>query len=175
MDMTNSCTVAELPANRRADWYLVQCKSRQDERAEENLTRQGYECLRPLACRIRVVREQRKFFFESLFPGYLFVNLPDNANWSPLRSTRGVSHVVSFGGRPLPVANSLVLKLRNRCELIEDPDVKSGDGARVLERDYAELDTILMANDGEERAIMLVSYLSRQQGLSFSAPKIAVC
>ncbi|HCJ30844.1 MAG TPA: transcription/translation regulatory transformer protein RfaH, partial [Pseudomonas sp.] len=78
-------------------WYLVQCRVRQDERAEENLTRQGYECLRPTITRERLLRGRRQSVVESLFPGYLFIRLGAEADWGPLRSTRGVLRVVGFG------------------------------------------------------------------------------
>lgn len=35
---------------------------------------------------------------ESLFPGYLFIQLDQlNDNWHPIRSTRGVNQLVTFG------------------------------------------------------------------------------
>lgn len=36
-------TVQRVPSlAAQGDWYLVQCKPKQDERAEDNLVRQGY-------------------------------------------------------------------------------------------------------------------------------------
>ncbi|HSA40732.1 MAG TPA: transcription termination/antitermination NusG family protein, partial [Mycobacterium sp.] len=46
---------------------------------------------------------------ESLFPGYLFIQLDAQSNWAPLRSTRGVSRLVVFSGYPLPVPAGLIL------------------------------------------------------------------
>jgi transcriptional antiterminator RfaH len=43
---TNLNLFAAAP-DQTAGWYLVQCKSRQDERAQEHLVRQGYRCYRP--------------------------------------------------------------------------------------------------------------------------------
>ncbi len=72
-------------------WYTIQCKPREEARAEANLDRQGYRTFRPLirqpigrgGCRTAVT--------ESLFPRYLFAQLCDVAeNWAPIRSTRGV-------------------------------------------------------------------------------------
>lgn len=45
----------------------------------------------------RIVRGSRQAIVESLFPGYLFIALAENANWAPLRSTRGVNRLVAFG------------------------------------------------------------------------------
>lgn len=79
-------------------WYLIQCKPRQDSRAEENLTRQDFKCYRPTHRVERVQRGRRTTSMESLFPGYLFIQLDQlNDNWHPIRSTRGVNQLVTFG------------------------------------------------------------------------------
>ena len=101
-------------------WYLLQCKPRQDERAEENLLRQGYHCYRPQHQRERILRGQRQTVSESLFPGYLFIQLGPLDNWAPLRSTRGVSRLVAFGNQPLPVSAELIAQLRRRCNASDD-------------------------------------------------------
>ena len=123
MNIRNAISESALCSRQKA-WYQVQCKPRQDHQAEENLQRHGYACTRPVCRRVRIVRGQPRTVQESLFPGYLFINLPASTDWSPLRSIRGVSHIVSFGGRPLPVANSVVLKLQHRDELMSNFHVK---------------------------------------------------
>jgi transcriptional antiterminator RfaH len=154
-------------------WYLVQCKSRQDQRAEENLLRQGYACARPVCLRGRIVRGRREYVQESLFPGYLFINLPANASWSSVRSTRGVGRLVSFGGMPLPVCADLVMQLQARAEPIECLPFNSGDSVRILDEGFAELEAVFLTMDGEERAILLVDFLNRQQQVSLSLAKIS--
>lgn len=140
----------------KSAWYLVQCKPRQDNRAEEHLTRQGYECMRPLCRRERLVRR------ESLFPGYLFINLPDDTNWAPLRSTRGVNRVVSFGGKPLAVRGEVITELLSRT-VVSQPAFTVGDRVRLLKGGLSVLDAIFMSSDGEERVILLIKLLHRQQ------------
>lgn len=151
---------------RQKCWYLVQCKPRQDERAEQNLVRQGYEVSRPKYRYQRIFRGQRQWAQESLFPGYLFINLPDESNWAPLRSTRGVGRVVSFGGTPLAVNDSLVEQLQSRAENALRTELKAGDSVRIIEGGFAELDAIFMAMDGEERVILLIGLLNCQQQIS---------
>lgn len=74
-----------------AAWYLAQCKPRQDERAQQHLENQGYTCYRPQYRRERVLGGRLQAQMESLFPGYLFIQLAGDSNWSPLRSTRGLA------------------------------------------------------------------------------------
>ncbi|MFQ6576122.1 transcription/translation regulatory transformer protein RfaH [Pseudomonas sp. UM16] len=154
-------------------WYLVQCKPRQDQRAEDNLARQGYECTRPKCKRERVSRGLLQVKIESLFPGYLFIQMSDDSNWAPLRSTRGVSHVVSFGGRPLPVSEELVQRFQRQAEIEITTGYKVGDNVRVTNSSFAELDAIFMAMDGEERVILLIKLLNHQQQVSLSLADIA--
>ena len=165
MQVNRYGTDLHLHAHKKSAWYLVQCKSRQDERAEENLTRQGYECARPVCRRERIVRGKRITSQESLFPGYLFIYLPDSVNWAPLRSTRGVNRVVSFGGKPLAVNQELVTRLQNRIEDIK-PAFVAGERVRILEGGLGALDAIFMSADGEERVILLINLLHRQQTVS---------
>lgn len=147
-------------------WYLVQCKPRQDERAEDNLSRQGYECARPTCRRERIVRGQRQTSIESLFPGYLFIQMSDNANWAPLRSTRGIARVVAFGGQPLRVAGELIDQLQQRSKSEVIKIFNAGDNVRILDSGLSEIDAVFMAMEGEERVILLINMLNRQQQIS---------
>ncbi|MSU96877.1 transcription/translation regulatory transformer protein RfaH [Pseudomonas mandelii] len=154
-------------------WYLVQCRSRQDQRAEENLLRQGYVCARPICLRERVVRGRRRSVQESLFPGYLFINLPPSTDWSPLRSTRGVSRLVSFGGTPLAVCGDLVAHFQKTVEAVSSFPFTKGDSVKILDDGFAELDAVFLTMDGDERAVLLVDFLSRQQQVSLPLAKIS--
>ena len=95
-----------------ARWYLIQTKPRQEARAEEHLLRQHFECYRPLKAPAPLRGSQGTKSGEALFPGYLFIRLDCiHDNWYPIRSTRGVSRVVSFGGQPTPVRDELIEQL----------------------------------------------------------------
>jgi transcriptional antiterminator RfaH len=156
-------------------WYLIQCKPRQDQRAEEHLIRQGYECFLPVCDCERWVRGERRYHQEPLFPGYLFINLPEGANWSPLRSTRGVARIVSFGGRPLAVSAQLISQTKARAA---EPtgqlkQFKAGDNVHIVGGWEGDFNAIFMAEDGMDRVILLIDMLNRQQQVSVSVSRIA--
>ena len=148
-------------------WYLVQCKSRQDQRAEENLLHQGHVCARPICHRERVVLARLQSVQESLVPGYLFINLPPNADWSPLRSTRGVSRLVIFGGTP----SDLVAHFQKPVESVLSLSFTRGDNVKILDGGFADLDAVFLTMDGGERAIRLIDFLSRQRQVSLPLAK----
>lgn len=148
-------------------WYLLQCKARQDERAEEHLQRQGYTCFRSTYSRERHLNGQRRIITESLFPGYLFIQLSLQDSWSPLRSTRGVSRVVAFGGYPLPISDALVDELQERDhQAIVTTLFKPGENVRINEGPFAELEAVFLTMEGEERVVLLMNFLQREQRIS---------
>lgn len=150
-----------------AGWYLVQCKPRQDERAQCNLRNQGFVCYRPVR-RVQKVRQRRRVsVVESLFPGYLFIRLDRlQDNWSSIRSTRGVSHIVSFAKEPARVPAALINQLKtSESDCIEHAAFRAGDHVRIIEGAFSELEAIYLREDGSERAILLLNLLHRQQEL----------
>lgn len=145
-----------------AAWYLIQTKPRQEARAEEHLVRQQFECYRPTQPPGRTPKT-RRVNSEALFPGYLFIRMDLSNSWYPIRSTRGVARVVSFGGHPCPVPEALIGQIRQRSLI---PAAASafvhGDAVRVR-TGAGELQGIFLSDDGEERAVILLTLMQRQQ------------
>ena len=140
-------------------WYLIQTKPHQELRAEENLGRQGFSCYRP------VVGQGGRA--QPLFPGYLFIRLDQqHDNWFPIRSTRGVARLVSFGAQPLAVADDLVEGIRQRLAAMPERRASGfheGQMVRVKCAGDCEVDAIFLSDDGTERALILLNLLQREQ------------
>lgn len=164
-----------LPARAERVWYLVQCKPREDLRAHTHLTRQGFTCFCPM---LRAGSRRGNKITQRpspLFPGYLFIHLHNGDNWSVLRSTRGVSRVVSFAGRPCRVPESIVEQLRQRCdgdELLSDPP-KPGDHVQVSIGEQSELDAIFLAMDGTQRVLLLLKLLNTEVQVSVPLSRLS--
>ena len=90
-------------------WYVVHTKPRQETRALENLENQGFKCFLPMM-QVQKLRNQRvQTVTEPMFSRYLFIQLNDETqNWGPIRSTLGVSKLVSFGHQPAKVPSEFV-------------------------------------------------------------------
>ena len=97
-------------ANER--WYLVQCKPRESFRALRHLENQGYTCFHPTHSVKRKRSNSIVLLLEPLFPHYLFVLLDSSVNWSSIRSTRGVAHLVLFNGIPASLDTALIDNLK---------------------------------------------------------------
>lgn len=155
--------------NPLSHWYLIQCKPRQDARAEENLVRQNFNCYRPTRLIEHVRKEQKTYKVESLFPGYLFIQLDKlNDNWHPIRSTRGVSHVVAFGNQPIAVPDKLIENLKRRLteKLRKEPNLAAGDRVHFNVGNSSSFDAIFLSRSGEERILILLQMMHREHILS---------
>ena len=91
-------------------WYVLLCKAKQDHVAEENLMRQGFTCYRPEVIDTTNGKPVKK----SLFPGYIFVFLSRNQDWSPIRSTKGIQRFVQFGVEPKSVSATIIDEIKKR-------------------------------------------------------------
>ncbi len=149
-----------------ARWYVLQSRPRQEKRALENLRNQGFECLLPLYQRDRLRRGKRVQVDEPLFPRYLFVRLDQIvSNWYALRSTYGVSHIVRFGETPAAIADAVVARFA-QCDPVDRHLFKSGDTVNIASGPFAGLEGIYDQDDGEQRVIILLDFMSKQQRLS---------
>ena len=148
-----------------AQWYLIQSKPRQEVRAEENLRNQHFACYCPLHSVEKIHKGKRTVTQQPLFPGYLFINLCKlTDNWHSIRSTRGVQRLVTFANEPLPVPDEIIHNLQSRLLDIGDkPLFESGAQVTITEGPFKDLDAIFCKADGEERAIILLNLLHRQQ------------
>lgn len=154
------------------DWYAVHTKPRQEQRALVNLERQGYECYLPILTVEVLSRGATKTRDEALFPRYLFIRLDAEGtgkSWAPIRSTKGVNRLVSFGADPAKVDVRLIEDLRSRDPLKIDSRPKpftQGERVLVAEGPFAGLEAIYQMDDGESRAMVLIELLSRSTRLA---------
>ncbi|AOG12610.1 MULTISPECIES: transcription/translation regulatory transformer protein RfaH [unclassified Agrobacterium] len=149
-------------------WYLVHTKPRRELCALENLERQGYECYLP-AYTAEVVRSGTlEVAVQPLFPRYLFVRLgrgPTAKSWTPIRSTIGVSRLVSFGTEPTPVDDRLIeiLKAREARHGAEPvPLFRSGEKVALTHGAFDGIEGVYQMTDGDRRAMVLIELLSRR-------------
>lgn len=103
--------------NDHEPWYLVQLKPGGFERAVTNLARQGYESFMPLREETRRRAGHWDTRLRPLFPGYLFVKVPDNRQqWRSINATYGVSRLIALeAGRPTQIPPGLVAALQVGC------------------------------------------------------------
>lgn len=146
-------------------WFVIHTKPRQEQRALHNLQQQGYTCYLPLLPVERLQRGELVQTREALFPRYLFVKLDPSAqgrSWAPIRSTKGVSRLVTFGDTPAKVDEALIVNLQRNEQTQETrPLFSAGDRVEVADGAFAGLEGLYQTSDGEKRALVLIEMLSK--------------
>lgn len=148
-------------------WYALQHKPAQGDRALAHLQNQGIACFYPKITVEKIKAGKRTKKLEPLFPGYLFVNLEQtDPMWSKLRSTRGVIRVVSFANKPAAISDDVIQHIKDSLHTVaEQGGIKPGQSVELDEGPFKGLSAIFQAYDGEERAIVLISFMQKQQTL----------
>lgn len=149
-------------------WYLVHTKPRQEKCALENLQRQGFQCYLPTLPSEKLCQGVLTVANEPLFPRYLFIRLGhgDSASsWAPIRSTKGVSRLVSFGAEPAKVADSLIEALCTQEASVQTEPrrlFRPGERVRLTKAPFTGIEGICQMADGERRIMVLIELLSKQ-------------
>lgn len=153
-------------------WYLIYTKPRMEKVAEENLNRQGYETYLPMVTNRRRRNNRYTNVIEAFFPRYLFICLSSKTdNWSPIRSTLGVSGLVRFGGMPAAVPQELVIVLQsNENELghqeTRSKEIKTGDKVEIIDGPFSGYQGIYCKKKSAERVTILLDIIGKQSAIT---------
>jgi len=162
-------------------WYAVFCKPRQETVAEANLANQGFAVYLPRLTSPRRRAGRWIDTVEPLFPRYLFVAADlETRSLAPIRSTKGVSGLVRFGGEPAVVPDNLIEALRQRedaatgLHVCARPLFAPGDRVKLLQGPLAGLEGAFAAETGDLRVIVLMEMLGRLNRLEVSRDWVAI-
>jgi transcriptional antiterminator RfaH len=152
-----------------ARWYVVQTKPRQEYRALEQLQNQHYTCFLPTLQVKKVIAGKLATAVEPLFSRYLFIRLDTTTtNWGPIRSTRGVSGLVVFGGRYATLPDDTVTALQSTPQAAPRHLFEVGDKVTITQGPLAGLEGLYQLPDGEARAFVLIELMRQPHKLSIA-------
>ena len=157
-------------------WYLVHTKPRQEDIAQANLERQGYDCYLPQMRIERIRRRKAAVTTEPMFPRYLFIRLDSSdqgKSWSPIRSTLGVGQLVHFGARAAKVDDNLIDLLRKRERAMPTEAMfHRGDSVVIADGPFAGIEAIYQTADAERRAFILLEILAKPVSMHIDAGRL---
>ena len=153
-------------------WYLLQCKPREERRAKLNLQNQGLTVFLP---EMPAVKKTKKGFSETeevLFPGYLFINLNKTLdNWFVIRSTRGVSRLVSFGQVPAKIPEIVIDRIKVQTQINDGKQLypfDKGDKVIITTGPFKDLQAVFGCRQGQQRAWVFLELLGKWQRLEIN-------
>lgn len=148
-------------------WFVVYTKARQEQVALDNLARQQFEAYCPQIAITKRRKTQLTSLIEPFFPRYIFLkfNLRTD-NWAPIRSTRGVSGLVRFGGVPRQVPERLItaLKANENTEHLQQVTRKTwkpGDLVEIEQGPFAGYRCIFQTERSADRVAVLLNIVGK--------------
>ncbi len=153
-------------------WFLVMTKPQMESVAYDNLLRLGYELYLPYWSSLKKQRGKWVLVESPMFPRYMFARVNSlEQSISPVRSTRGVSHIVKFGLKLATISDALISDIR---ELEESSNIRSkglspfqkGEQVQVVEGPFKGVDAEVLSCD-QQRVILLLNVLGKRQSLEF--------
>lgn len=163
-----------------AHWYVVQTQANGEERAAQNLLRQGYEIYLPRYLKRRRHSRKVDYTAKPLFPRYLFVAIDvATQRWRSIQSTFGVSCLVSNGQRPAKLHESVIRALQARedekgfIRLDSKPTFAHGDKVRVLAGAFMDDSGLFNGLADHNRVSILLEMLGRKVRVFLDADMVA--
>ena len=114
-------------------WYAIHTHAKQEARAESNLLAWNVETFVPRyrSRRANQFRSEPIFQIRPLFPRYIFARFDAEDIFHKVRYTRGVHSIVSAGGWPVPLDDTLIAMMKARQDenglICLSDNIKSGD------------------------------------------------
>ncbi|NMH65588.1 transcription/translation regulatory transformer protein RfaH [Shewanella salipaludis] len=157
-------------------WYLLYCKAREEQRAQQNLALQELETYLPMMTCQKRTKGGLRVSKTPLFPSYIFIHFdPLQTSVGRIHSTRGVVRLVGCKEDITPIDDRIIhgLKLRELSlsategtfSGLEPAEVelKSGDRIRFSEGPFAELEGIFEEQCANKRCFVLFDILGQQK------------
>ena len=151
------------------DWVVAYCHANAEARAGEHLRRQGYEVYLPRYKKTRRHARKVETVIRPLFPRYIFIGLDQGTTpWRPIRSTVGVSHLITAGERPLVAPDWIVDQLRageDDAGLYSQTDENSfnkGDAVEIIDGPFFERQGVFDGLNDNQRVAVLLDIMGRQ-------------
>ena len=163
-----------------AHWYVVQTHINREAKAATNLERQGFGVYLPRYLKRRSHARKIDFLARPLFPRYLFVAIDlATQRWRSIQSTIGVSHLVSWGGKPASVDGGVINALKARendagfIKLERCAGFSRGDRVRVVKGAFVDNLALVENVSDHERVAVLLDLLGRKVRVFVGADLIA--
>ena len=152
------------------NWYLIKTKPQQEAIATQNLTNQDFNVFFPKA----VINNKTT----PLFPSYLFIELDDKIqNWTPIRSTKGVSNFVRFGLSFAKVPNQIINLIKTQQQqtiekMINICSHHKGDYLEIQTGAFKGQQAIFQNYNSSDRVTVLLKLIGQQQAITLDQREV---
>jgi transcriptional antiterminator RfaH len=142
-------------------WFVVRTKPGAEHRVETHLSNQKIETFLPLIQNHQYRNGNVIQTIKPFFRNYLFARLDLNLHYYKVKWTRGVSKLLGFGDRPIPISDKVVLAIKDRIgmdNLVKlEEELKEGDIVQITSGPFKELNGIFqkkISDNGRVRILL---------------------
>lgn len=161
----------------RPRWYVVHTYSGHENRVaatlkqridSEHLEDKILDVLVPTQDKIEIRSGKKETVKEKIFPGYILVKmLLDDASWTAIRTTQGVTSFVGMSNKPTPIPDHEVSSIVKFMQQGAQPTFKQvysdGDTVKIIDGPFAEFIGKVDSVDKEKGKVrVLVSIFGRE-------------
>ena len=148
-------------------WFLVYTKAKEEQRAKKHLENQGFQIFLPMIAFAKM-NQSKSAIVEAMFPRYLFVNINlERDNWTCIKSTRGVSHMVVFGQRFAEMPNQVIAYLKSGADknhifkqAITRQEFQKGDKLVIEKGIFKDKEATFLSKKSKERVRILLRFVN---------------
>jgi transcription antitermination factor NusG len=144
-------------------WFALYVKPRHEKVVDESVKSKGYTSFLPTFRNRHRSGGRIQEVDLPLFPGYLFCRF-DPVDRLPLLKIPGVFQVVSFGGKPMPIEDIQLERLRIVARSGSGrpwPYLPSGTRVRIAQGALQGLEGILISSKGTNRLVVSIDMMQR--------------
>jgi len=148
-------------------WFLIYTKAKEEHRAKTNLENQGFQIFLPMLAFAKM-NQSKSTTLEAMFPRYLFIKINlERDNWTCIKSTRGVSHMVVFGQRFAEMPHQVIEHLKSGADenhifrqAITRQEFQKGDKLVIKQGTLKGKEATFLSKTGKERVRILLKLMN---------------
>jgi len=147
-------------------WVLIYTKAKEEEKANENLQRQGFKTFLPMIAATNKNSESKSLV--PVFPRYFFAQINfELDNWTSIKSSYGVNRIVMFSEKFTSIPNNIIQLIQDKLndaglykEDVTIVDYQKGDPVSIKGGGFAGIDAIFLSKKSKDRVRLLLKLLN---------------
>ena len=148
-------------------WFLIYTKAKEEHRAKTNLENQGFQIFLPMLSFAKM-NQSKSITLEAMFPRYLFIKINlERDNWTCIKSTRGVNHLVVFGQIFAEIPNQVIEHLKSGADeqhifrqAIIRQEFQKGDKLVIEKGVFKDKEATFLSKKSKERVRILLRFVN---------------
>ena len=148
-------------------WFLIYTKAKEEQRAKTNLENQGFQTFLPMLAFAKM-NQSKSTTLEAMFPRYLFIKINlERDNWTCIKSTRGVSHMVVFGQKFAEMPHQVIEHLKSGADenhifrqAITRQEFQKGDKLVIEKGVFKDREATFLSKKSKERVKILLRFVN---------------